>query len=137
MTVKFERPPNFDQILEKFPKADGHGILFAYGEDIYNPSGVLIPHWLMAHEYRHCARQWQADPEAWWSKYLVDDEFRYGEELIAHVEEYIAQARRVKDRNERARLEMRTAARLIAPLYNYVPPRSLQQAIRDIHLLAH
>jgi hypothetical protein len=32
---------------------------------------------------------------------------------------------------------MKTAARLIAPLYNYTPPRSLQQAIRDIHLLAH
>lgn len=135
--IRIERPPNFDQILEKFPKADGHGVLFAYGEYIYNPSNVVIPHWLMAHEYRHCARQWQADPEAWWSKYLTDDEFRYGEELLAHVEEYIAQARRVKDRNERARLEMRTAARLIAPLYNYTPPRSLAQAVRDIHLLAH
>lgn len=137
MTVKIERPPNFDRILEKFPKAGNLGVLFAYGEHIYNPSGIFIPQFLMAHEYRHCARQWQADPEAWWDKYLTDDEFRYGEELIAHVEEYLAQARGLKDRNARARLEMRTAARLIAPLYNYQPQRTLGQAIKDIHLLAH
>jgi hypothetical protein len=135
--IKIERPPNFEQILAKFPSADKPGVIFAYGEDIYNPSGKPIPHFILAHEYRHCARQWQADPEAWWEKYLTDDEFRYGEELIAHVEEYLAQARVTKDRNERARLEMRTAARLIAPLYGYTPPRSLNQAVRDIHLLAH
>lgn len=135
--IKFERPPNFDQILAVCPGADGHGVLFAYGEYIYNPSGVFIPDYLMKHEMRHCARQWQADPEAWWTKYLTDDEFRYGEELVAHVEEYIAQACRTKDRNERAHIQMRTAARLVAPLYNYTPPRSMQQAMKDIHLLAH
>lgn len=135
--IKIERPPNFDRILSAFPGADKHGVLFAYGEDIYNPSGVTIPHWLLAHEYRHCARQWQADPEAWWEKYITDSEFRYGEELLAHVEEYIAQARGTRDRNARVKLEMRTAARLIAPLYAYSPPRTLSQAIRDIHLLAH
>lgn len=135
--IKIERPPNFERIHAAFPEADKHGVLFAYGEAIYNPSGVILTPWLRAHEYRHCARQWQADPEAWWEKYCTDDEFRYGEELIAHVEEYIVQAKATKDRNQRARLEMRTAARLVAPLYNYTPPRSLNQAVRDIHLLAH
>lgn len=137
MTVLIERPPNFEKIVQAFPKAENEGVLFAYGEHIYNPSGIFIPQQLLAHEYRHCARQWQNDPDAWWDKYIIDDEFRYGEELIAHVEEYIAQARLTKDRNQRARLEQVTAARLIAPLYNYQPPRSLAQAIKDIHLLAH
>lgn len=135
--IKIELPPNFERIQAVFPKASEPGILFAYGEDIYNPSGVSIPYALMRHEYRHCARQWQADPEAWWEKYLTDDAFRYEEELLAHVDEYLAQASGTKDRNARARLEMSTAARLIAPLYNYRPARSLQQAIRDIHRLAH
>ena len=135
--IKIERPPNFDRILSAFPDAGHHGILFAYGGDVYNPSDVVIPSWLLAHEYRHCARQWQSDPDAWWEKYITDDEFRYEEELLAHAEEYVWQALRVKDRNARARLEMRTAARLVAPLYNYAPPRSLAQAIRDIHKLAH
>lgn len=135
--IKIERPPNFERIHAAFPDADKHGVLFAYGEFIYNPSGVFIAPWLRAHEMRHCARQWQAGPKAWWEKYITDDEFRYGEELLAHVEEYIWQARQTKDRNQRAKLEMRTAARLVAPLYNYTPPRSLNQAVRDIHLLAH
>lgn len=135
--IKIERPPNFERIHAAFPGADARGVLFAYGEDIYNPSGIFIPEFLKAHEYRHCARQWQSDPEAWWEKYVTDQEFRYHEELIAHVEEYLVQATWTKDRNQLARLEMRTAARLVAPLYNYQPVRSLSQALRDIHLLAH
>ena len=144
--IKIEWPPNIDRIADAFPHVQmaraGHkdgptGILFAYGEDIYNPFGIVVTHWLHAHELRHCARQWQADPEAWWEKYVTDPEFRYEEELLAHVEEYIAQASATKDRNMRAKLEMRTAARLVAPLYNYQPPRSLSQAIKDIHSLAH
>lgn len=135
--IKIARPPNFERIHAAFPEADKHGVLFAYGEDIYNPSGIFLPEYLLAHEYRHCARQWQSDPEAWWEKYVTDHEFRYREELIAHADEYVVQARSTKDRNQRARLEMRTAARLVAPLYNYQPVRSLAQAIRDIHQLAH
>lgn len=134
--IKLERPPNYEQILAVFPGASGHGVLFAYGEDIYNPSAVHIPQFLLAHEYRHCARQWQ-QVDAWWEKYLTDPEFRYGEELLAHVEEYVAQAKHVSDRNLRAKLQTQTARRLIAPLYNYTPPRTLAQAMRDIHLLAH
>lgn len=145
--IKIEWPPNIERISEVFPAvgyavaaagtSSQQGILFAYGEDIYNPAGIRISYALMRHEYRHCARQWQANPEAWWEKYLTDDEFRYEEELIAHVDEYLAQAKNTKDRNARARLEMSTAARLVAPLYNYQPPRSLTQAVRDIHKLAH
>lgn len=135
--IKVERPPNFARIHAAFPDADRKGVLFAYGEDIYNPSGVPIPHWLLAHEYQHCKRQWQQDPEAWWEKYIDDHEFRYREELIAHAAEYVEQASQTKDRNERARLEQRTAARLVAPIYNYVPARSLAQALRDLHKLAH
>lgn len=146
--IKIEWPPNIVRIAAVFPSvgvayADpkhpdaAKGVLFAYGEDIYNPFGVILTAPLRAHEYRHCARQWQTDPEAWWEKYLTDDGFRYSEELIAHVEEYIVQAKATTDRNQRARLEMRTAARLIAPLYNYKPARSLSQAVKDIHFLAH
>lgn len=145
--IKFEWPPNIERIAAAFPsvgvayadwkhpEAAAQKILFAYGEDIYNPSGTHIPDAMLAHEYRHCARQWQADPEAWWEKYLTDDGFRYQEELVAHAEEYVAQAVYTKDRNARARIEMRTAARLIAPLYNYTPARSMNQALRDIRRL--
>lgn len=130
--IRLERPPNWDSVIKAFPHAATLPTLFAYGEDIYNPSGVHIPAALIAHEYRHCARQFTVGTEAWWAQYLTDDEFRYTEELLAHVEEYRVQAAGLKDRNARAKLSMRTASRLVAPLYNYQPPRTIRQAQRDL-----
>ena len=132
--IRIEQPPNFERILTAFPNADKKGVLFAYGNDIFNPSDIFIPDYLLAHEQQHSARQ--QDPEAWWEKYITDDEFRYNEELIAHTEEYIAQIKTVNDSNARTKLCVVTATRLVAPLYNYQLPRSLNQAIKDIRSLA-
>lgn len=136
-----QRPPNFELILKAFPNADKPGVIFAYGEHIYNPSGGNIPVALMHHEAVHQNRQQDLGPasdltsvngpEKWWAQYLTDPEFRYREELLAHVAEYKAQAPGL-DGNLRAKLLMFTAARLCAPLYNYVPPRSMGNALRDI-----
>jgi len=135
-----ERPPNFEQIRTAFPDADKPGVIFAFG-DIYNPSGAPIPPALIAHEEVHITRQkalgphagsvtqWSG-PELWWQKYIEDTEFRYHEELLAHAAEFKAQ--RYNDRNASARLLTATALRLVAPLYNYQPPRTLQQAMRDL-----
>lgn len=131
MIVVPTRPPNFDAILEKMPDADKPGVIFAYGDQIFNPSGIEIPHALIAHEGVHCDRQY-TDPDIWWYSYLRDTEFRYREELFAHVAEYGALTQTITDRNQRARLLHSTARRLIAPLYNYSPPRSLSQALRDL-----
>jgi hypothetical protein len=132
------RPPNFEQILAAFPDADKPGVIFAYGKDIYNPSGGLIPPALLAHEQVHQTRQQGiklglAGEDAWWRRYIDDTEFRYNEELLAHVAEYKAQLRETSsDRNYRAKLLQSTAQRLIAPLYNYAPPRTLSTALRDL-----
>lgn len=133
--IKIERPPNWDQIVAAFPHAATLPTIFAYGEDIYNPNAVHIPKPLLMHEYRHCARQTFNSAENWWANYIADDEFRYTEELLGHVEEYRVQAELITDRNARARLATRTAFRLIAPLYNYQPPRTLKQAMRDLESL--
>ena len=126
------RPPNFEQIIKVFPDADKPGVLFAFNDSIYNPSGVTIPHALLAHEGIHLIRQHTGETaESWWGKYLTDAEFRYREELLAHVAEYKAQLHGL-DRNYKAKLLQATAMRLIAPLYNYVPPRTLSAALRDL-----
>jgi hypothetical protein len=142
--IKVERPPNFEQILAAFPDADKPGVIFAYGADIYNPSGGNIPKALIAHEAVHGYRQLKhRDPtghphpdkeniEAWWAHYIANAEFRYTEELHAHVAEYKVQSSLINDRNFRSKVLQSTALRLIAPLYNYVPPRSLAQAMRDL-----
>jgi len=132
--IRVERPPNFDRILAAFPDAAKPGVIFAYGDDIYNPTGGVIAPALLKHEAVHCERQQapgKMSPEIWWRLYVEDNAFRYREELYAHVAEYHAQARGI-DRNQRAKLLMSTAARLVAPLYNYTPPRSLTQALYDL-----
>jgi hypothetical protein len=126
-----QRPPNFEQIHAAFPNADKPGVLFAYDGRIWNPSGIVVPPALIAHEEVHLKRQEAlGDPCYWWTSYIEDSEFRYTEELHAHVAEFKAQ--RYNDRNASARLLTATALRLVAPLYNYTPPRTLQQALRDL-----
>lgn len=125
-----DRPPNFEQIQAAFPKAVNPGVLFAFDGNIYNPSGLVVPPALIAHEEVHLNRQRDAGPTQWWDQYLTDSAFRYNEELLAHVAELKAQ--RASDRNFQARLLMATALRLIAPLYNYQPPQSLQRAMKDL-----
>ncbi len=134
--IRIERPPNFDAIVAVFPKADSYGVLFAYGEDVFNPSGASIPKWIMAHEYKHCARQFLMTPELWWENYLTNSDFRYREELLAHAAEFNeAKDLSKRDRNVYAKLFDRTAHRLIAPLYNYQPARTLRQALNDLEAL--
>ena len=128
--IKRERPPNFDRIVKVFPFAIRPGVIFAYGEHIFNPSGIDIPDALLQHEAVHQLRQ--PDPEKWWELYLTDGEFRYHEELLAHATEYRAQLNLLDDRNRRAALLTSTARRLVAPLYNYQPPRTMQQALKDL-----
>jgi hypothetical protein len=127
------RPPNFDRILQAFPDADKEGVLFAYNDSIFNPSAVVIPHALLAHEGVHLIRQRDGETaDSWWEKYLTDSEFRYHEELHAHVAEYKVLDAFLMDRNQRARLLQSTAMRLIAPLYQYPDYFTMIKAMRDL-----
>lgn len=135
MSIVLSRPPNFAAIVKAFPEASRHGVIFAWGEDICNPSNVRIPPELLAHERMHGARQGTAI-EAWWAAYIADPLFRYNEELLAHVAEYRVLVDGLRNRNTRAKLLQRTAARLIAPLYGYEPPVPLGEAMVAIRKLA-
>ncbi len=130
--IKLENPPNYEQIVAAFPEASKPGVLFAYGECVYNPSGVFIPRALLQHEYRHCARQFQGREVQWWADYIADSDFRYHEELLGHVDELKVLISDIRDRNTRHKILLRTAIRLTAPLYNYQPPRTQKQAMRDL-----
>jgi hypothetical protein len=131
MIIISARPPNFDQILAAFPDAGHDGVIFAYGGGIYNPSGNPLPPALIAHEEVHLHRQTISGPDLWWTLYIEDSEYRYREELLAHAAEF-RMLKVSQDRNAGAALLMRTAMRLVAPLYNYEPPRTLQQAMKDL-----
>ena len=119
MQIVIARPPNFEEVLAVFPLAKNPGVIFTYGQTIYNPSGTHISAQLKAHEAVHAQRQGTNEEEirAWWKRYLTEPMFRLEEELLAHRAEYRAFKGWTKDRNAVARELDTIAKRLSGPLY--------------------
>ncbi len=119
MKIVVQRPPNFTEIVVALPAAaTRHGVLFAYGDILYNPDGVTVNPFLMAHEKMHQVQQ-AGLPEEWWKLYLCSLEFRLDQELEAHRAEW--QAFLAHDppstRNARRTYMSRIAHRLASKLY--------------------
>lgn len=114
----FGYPPNIDQIVAALPAAKAPGILYCYGNTIYNPSKVQITPCIMVHEMVHAERQ--TDPEAWWERYLRDPEFRFNEELPAHIEEAKAFAVECPERWKRRAYLSLVAKKLSSPMYGSI-----------------
>ena len=120
MIVQFEivkdYPPLIEEIKKVFPDCMKPGVLFCWDREIYNPSGITVPDYLIAHENVHRHQQ-DGEPERWWAKYLADPAFRLVQEIPAHQEEYREYSRLYPNRNMR-RVALRfMAARLSGPLY--------------------
>ena len=119
--VKKEFPPNIEAIRLVFPISGSE--IFAWGSDIYNPSGKYIPEWLLAHEAVHCKQQGEYISD-WWARYLIDSEWRLTQELEAHQVEYRSFCKHNKDRNARIRYLDGIAGRLSSPLYGSIIKKS-------------
>ena len=115
MQIVIDKPPNFEEIDKKFNIAS-KGVIFAYGNKIYNPENIVISPELITHELTHGHRQ-GASPDKWWKLYLTIPMFRLEEEFYAHHSELIAFKVNHKDRNEHARYLHSVALRLSSPLY--------------------
>ena len=110
-------PPIIDRIVDRFgPQVKRPGVLFAWGEMIFNPGAVEIKPQLLAHEYTHGQRQGD-DIEAWWDKYLNDPKFMLEEEILAHQVELMYLQDHAHNRIERRVALKKTARRLASPLY--------------------
>lgn len=83
-------PPNFATLAKAFPIKGRPGILYAFGDKLYNPSGVKVTPWIMAHEMVHGERQQDEGMylEKWWDEYINYPDFRLKEELLAHRAEW-------------------------------------------------
>lgn len=137
MKVVIAQPPNLAEIDRVFPDR-GKNIIYAFGDKIFNPGGIEIPRFLLAHEGAHGSRQVSVfGVDLWWRQYLDDAEFRYREEVIGHAAEFLSLMNGEKDRNRTARLMLSTATRLLAPFYAYGLVRSNKQAIHDLTQAAH
>lgn len=130
MKIATAYPPNIEQVRSAFPLQKG--VLFCYGDTIYNPDEVPIPLWLIAHETVHCMQQGE-NPQEWWDRYVKDPVFRYTQELDAHRAEWHAIKRVIKDRRARNKYLNNMAKRLSSPLYGCVVDfRTAKNAIRSL-----
>lgn len=81
MKIIVGNPPNIDEIRKVFPVQKN--VVFAYGDAIYNPDNLRVPHEAILHEQVHQRQQKKIGTKIWWDKYLADVEFRIAQEIPA------------------------------------------------------
>lgn len=108
-------PPNFEAIAKRFP-IRGRKLIFAYAPYIYCNNGAYCGPVKIAHESIHLARQ-GSDPAGWWDRYLSDDAFRYEEEVLAHVAEFLFLCEKEPSRGAKRRNLVVVASNLASPIY--------------------
>src|SRR3990167_7609819 len=124
-----EQPPIIDKLGKVFRLPEG--AVFTFGNVLYNPSGNLIDNALMKHEEAHSIRQGK-NPDEWWRRYLSDDKFRFGEELLAYKIQYQEAQKYIKDRNALFRYALRLVGDFSGPMYKL--PISKGEALKLIRM---
>ncbi len=116
MKIAIEKPPIWDLVINA-GLAPTITTVFAYGDTIYNPSGMFIREDTIVHEKTHC-RQQGNNPDAWWERYVQDGYFRINQEVEAYANQYSYICRNlVKDRNQRNIILNDFARHLSGPIY--------------------
>lgn len=123
-----EYPPIIDAIAAHLgEQVRKPGVIFTYGDTVYDPSKVLNKVELAAHEATHVEQQTAMDKDLWWAMYVDDPKFRYEQELEAHRVELEAFE---GSRNERRLMAKAIAKRLSGPLYGGVA--TYKKALEDL-----
>lgn len=129
MKVVVAEPPMMDEIDAR-TGTRGKPVLYAWGDIIYNPLGMMIPPQLLAHEEVHEKQQaLLKGPKVWWTRYLADLPFRLTQEVPAHQAEYLAYCRLGTNRQQRRRYLHGLIKRLSGPLYGKLVLREKAKAL--------
>lgn len=117
MKILIERPPIYNNLSLVFPLH--RGIIFAYGEDIYNPDGVRVSEDLIVHESVHIRQQGgnTEGADLWWSKYMRDEQFRLEQEIEAYAHQYNFICRKIQNKQRRFEILRMMAEILSRPTY--------------------
>lgn len=117
MKILIEKPPIYNNLSAVFPLH--RGIIFAYGDTIYNPDDVRLSDDLIVHESVHIKQQGGTieGAELWWSKYMRDENFRLEQEIEAYAHQYNFICRKMQDKRNRFKLLKRMAEILSGPSY--------------------
>jgi len=83
-------PPNYKEVLAKFPFIKGKPVVFTYDDILYNPTGADISSDLKVHEETHSRQQkiFRGGAKMWWKSYLFSPEFRLDQEAKAYRAQY-------------------------------------------------
>lgn len=132
-------PPNFSDIAAHFPVKGHTGILYAFGELLYNPSGYNLMPWLIDHEEVHGKRQLSTylcdspSPDSvlrWWRRYMNNPRFRLNEEILAHQAEWKSYLKHTSNKTQQQFYLAQMVERLSGPLYGKLITPS--EAAREI-----
>lgn len=131
MKIVHDNPPgNLRETIAQFGMQPHGGVIYTYGDTIYNPGGHDLPDHLIAHEETHTEQQ-GADPDAWWDRYLQDPYFRIEQETAAYARQFAHICRRVRDRNQRHKILLDLAQILAGPVYgSVISPGAALRAIK-------
>lgn len=81
-------PPNIELIKQYLNPPEES--IFAYGNKIYNPSKIPVYEDVVEHEKVHLKQQSEyITPDIWYTKYLMDKDFRLEQELEAYNKQYL------------------------------------------------
>lgn len=116
MKIVIGYPPLIDEIDAAFGSRKVRGVLYCWGDTIFNPDNYPVPPDLIAHETVH-SRQQGKDIEGWWRRYIAEPEFRLAQELEAHRVEYAFMFAKFPNPAKRRANLSRIAVRLCSPLY--------------------
>ena len=119
MQIKIGKPPYYDECVKAFGIDKRKGVVFTYGQDLWNPDNVEIPDHLFEHELVHCAQQGgdNALASIWWRRYIDDSKFRVDQEIEAYKKQYQFICTKIKDRNARFRALHILAVDMSSPMY--------------------
>lgn len=125
-------PPNYAALKKRFNLPPAPKVLFSFGDVFYNPAGIVVSPFLVAHEEAHGPRQLDMGVLDWWQRYIDDPKFLFDEELVAHRAEYQSFRAEVNDQGWRhAHYLNEIAHRLAGSLYGKVcTPSEAMAAIR-------
>jgi hypothetical protein len=136
MIIVNEYPPNVEQIKQAFPAVEHNkGVVFTYGQIIYNPSGHEIDKPLQFHEATHSIQQDKMGPDKWWEKYIQDVTFRINQEAEAYLNQYNKFKKLERDRNKHAQFLYGLAQQLSSDIYGNILSHS--DALKEIKNHGH
>lgn len=113
--ILIEQPPNIEKIKQAFVLKKG--VVFCYGESLYNPDNLMVSPMLFSHECVHSEQQAEIGVDKWWKGYLSETAFRLSQEILAYQVQYQTARKGIKDRNKLAKYLMFLAKELSGELY--------------------